>query len=159
MEKILDTGHTAILLNGVAGSWIRCRNGLRKGDPLSPYLFSIVADMLQRLIRTAWKSGSLAHPLSPDTPCPVLQYADDTLILCQASIEAAICLKQVLDDFALATGLAINFHKSCFIPMYTEECVSSAMTSILGCPISSFPQPYLGLPLSPTKLSASALPL
>ena len=30
------------------------------------------------------------------------------------------------------------------------------MASILGCPISSFPQPYLGLPLSPTKLPISA---
>jgi hypothetical protein len=75
MERILDTGHTAILLNGVPGCWIRCRNGLRQGDPLSPYLFIIVADVLQRLIRKAWDSGSLAHPLSPDTPCPLLQYA------------------------------------------------------------------------------------
>jgi hypothetical protein len=30
------------------------------------------------------------------------------------------------------------------------------MASSLGCPISSFPQPYLGLPLSPTKLPISA---
>ncbi|KAK1666525.1 hypothetical protein QYE76_054684 [Lolium multiflorum] len=94
MKKILDTGHTTILLNGVPGSWIRCRNSLRQGDPLSPYLFIIVADVLQRLIRKAWESGSLAHPLSFDTPCPVLQYADDTLILCQDSVEAADCLKQ-----------------------------------------------------------------
>jgi hypothetical protein len=33
---------------------------------------------------------------------------------------------------------------------------AAAMASTLGCPISSFPQPYIGLPLSPTKLPASA---
>jgi hypothetical protein len=71
-------------------------------------------------------------------------------------VEAATCLKRVLDDFALATGLAINFHKSCFIPMHTQAAVAADMASILGCPISSFPQTYLGLPLSPTKLPASA---
>nr|XP_051206603.1 uncharacterized protein LOC127321619 [Lolium perenne] len=156
MERILDTGHTAILLNGVPRCWIRCRNGLRQGDPLSPHLFIIVADVLQRLIRNAWASGTIAHPLSPDTPCPVLQCADDTLILCKASTEVAACLKQVLDDFALATGLIINFHKSCFIPMDVGSGDAASMATFLGCPISSFPQPYLGLPLSPTKLPASA---
>jgi hypothetical protein len=55
----------------------------------------------------------------------------------------------------LATGLAINFHKSCFIPMHVSDETSQAMAAALGCPISSFPQPYVGLPLSPTKLPAS----
>lgn len=156
MESILSTGHTAILLNGVPGDWIRCRNGLRQGDPLSPYLFIIVADVLQRLIRKAWRDGLLAHPLVDDVPCPVLQYADDTLILCKASTEAAACLKTILDDFASASSLAINFHKSCFIPMHVDPSDAALMASALGCHISSFPQPYLGLPLSPTKLPPSA---
>ncbi|XP_071674484.1 uncharacterized protein [Lolium perenne] len=73
MNHILATGHTAILLNGVPGCWIRCRNGLHQGDPLSPYLFIIVANVLQRMIRLAWQDGSLAHPLSAEVPCPVLQ--------------------------------------------------------------------------------------
>jgi hypothetical protein len=96
------------------------------------------------------------HPISPSTPCPVLQYADDTLILCKADPGATASLKKVLDDFAAATGLAINLHKSCFIPMNVCADSAAAMANELGCPISSFPQPYLGLPLSPTKLPASA---
>jgi hypothetical protein len=128
--------------------------GFSKATP-SPYLFIIIADVLQRLILLAWRDGLMCHPLSPDLSCPVLQYADDTLILCRANIDATHQLKNVLDNFALATGLAINFHKSCFIPMHVSDETSQAMAATLGCPISSFPQPYVGLPLSPTKLLAS----
>ena len=65
VQNILSTGKTAILLNGVPGPWIQCRCGLRQGDPFSPYLFIIVADVLQRLIAKAFQSNVLCHPLRP----------------------------------------------------------------------------------------------
>jgi hypothetical protein len=154
MERILRSGLTAVLLNGVPGDWIKCRNGLCQGDPLSPYLFIIVADVLQRLIRQPWGNGDLAHPLFTVTSCPVLQHADDILILCKATPSAAT-LKRVLDDFCGYHWTCDNFHKSCFIPMNVSTVDAAAMASMLGCPISSFPQPYLGLPVSPMKLPAS----
>lgn len=49
------------------------------GDPLSPYLFLLVADTLQRLIRQ--EAAGIRHPIIPDAGCLTLQYADDTLIV------------------------------------------------------------------------------
>ncbi|KAK1608688.1 hypothetical protein QYE76_032361 [Lolium multiflorum] len=46
-------------------------------------------------------SRSLSHPLAADIPCPVLQYADDTLILCKAASSAAACLRQIRDAACL----------------------------------------------------------
>lgn len=155
IQTLLSSGKTAVLLNGVPGHWINCKNGLRQGDPLSPYLFIIVADLLQRQILQAHNVDSFHHPLFHDRPPSVLQYADDTLIIAHASPEAAEVLKTILDDFALATGLAINFHKTTFVPLHTDPTVANAIASHLGCPVSSFPQTYLGLPLSHTKLPAS----
>ena len=64
-------------------------------------------------------------------------------------------LKKILDNFSLATGLAINFQKSTFVPLNVDTHTAAAMAVVLGCSLSSFPQTYLGLPLSPHKLRVS----
>lgn len=50
INDLLVTEITAILLNGCPDPWIDCKIGLQQGDPLSPYLFIIVPDVLHRLI-------------------------------------------------------------------------------------------------------------
>lgn len=80
-----------------------------------------------------------------------LEYADDTLILLCGDLHNLNSLKQILDDFATATGLVINYHKSMFIPMNLESTVAADMAGVFSCPISTFPQPYMGLPLSSGK--------
>lgn len=154
IRKILTTGKTVVWLNGVPGRWIECCRGLRQGDPISPYLFIIVADVLQRLIRKASEEGTLCHPVNPTLPCPVLQYADadDTLIIAKGDARSMGVLKGILDDFSAATGLTINFHKSTFVPVHVDEDEVLRMASGMGCAVSHFPQTYLGLPLSPHKL-------
>jgi hypothetical protein len=61
------------------------------------------------------------------------------------------------DDFTASTGLAINFHKSTFIPIHIEAGEAAALSYILECPIASFPKSYLGLSLSCKKLPPAAL--
>ena len=87
-RNLLYTGKAAVLLNGIPGTWIQCRNGLRQGDPASPYLFLIVADLLQHLIFQN-SEPALHHPIFTHLPPTILQYADDTLIIAAASPTAA----------------------------------------------------------------------
>jgi hypothetical protein len=82
----------------------------------------------------------------------VLQYADDTLIIIRAVPGHVENLKKVLDDFSAATGLTINFHKSTFVPVKVDNASAISMAAAFGCEVSTFPQTYLGLPLSPYKL-------
>jgi mannosylglycoprotein endo-beta-mannosidase len=69
MQMILESSRSAILVNGIPGPWIDCKRGLRQGDPLSPYLFLLVADVLQQQIR---QDPVLCHPLVDGAPCPML---------------------------------------------------------------------------------------
>jgi hypothetical protein len=94
----------------------------------------------------------LCHPLIDGAPCPILQYADDTLVIMRAHEPAAARLKLLLDQFAEATGLMINFHKSTLVPMHVDAEGVDRIQAALRCRIKGFPQTYLGLPLSAEKL-------
>jgi hypothetical protein len=71
----------------------------------------------------------------------------------KADVRAASRLKTLLDMFASATGLVINFHKSTLVPMHVFLDDLYAIQAALGCRVEGFPQTYLGLPLSCEKLT------
>ncbi|XP_066354713.1 uncharacterized protein [Miscanthus floridulus] len=91
-----------------------------------------------------------------NTSCPVLQYADDTLLLVRGELTDVQSLRTILDQFASATGLQINYAKSTAVPIYMDEETIVDCISALGCRREGFPQTYLGLPLSNSKLRLSA---
>ena len=96
--------------------------------------------------------GLLQHPIVDSLPCPVLQYADDTLLVVKADPDQLAHLKALLDQFSSFTGLHINYDKSTFVPIGVEPSLAAEMAQLFGCQVSSFPQTYLGLPLNSTKL-------
>lgn len=111
-------------------------------------MFLLVADVLQVLIKT---DGGVRHPMA-DGLCPVLQYADDMIILVKAELGDITRLKNLLDMFSLATGLAINYDKSTVTPLHLKDGALDWFLEILHCKVGTFPQTYLGLPLSNLKL-------
>jgi hypothetical protein len=116
-------------------------------------LFILVADVLQALIRS---DEQIRHPIVADSSCPVLQYADDTLLLIRGHLPDVQRLRTLLDQFAQATGLQINYAKSTAVPIHmVEEDVEQCILA-LGSRREGFPQTYLGLPLLTTKLRLSA---
>jgi hypothetical protein len=104
------------------------------------------------------QDGILRHPFVDDMPPLVLQYADDTLIILRADNGVAEQLKRILDYFATATGLVINFTKSTLVPMDVSDDGVDAADAAMGSTVEGFLQTYLGLPLSCEKLSLNAFP-
>ena len=94
--------------------------------------------------------------MDSDSPCAVLQYADDTLLVLRGDVADVQALKNILQAFSEATGLKINYSKSTLVPIHMDAGLAADCVTIMGCAHQSFPQNYLGLPLSASKLPVSA---
>lgn len=157
INSLLTSAKTSILLNGIPGPWIQIKRGLRQGDPLSPLLFLLIADILQKLIQKFTSEGLLKHPISSENNCPVMQYADDILIVVEGTLIQAQILREVLNAFAVTTGLQLNYSKSTFVPIALTDDEQNQISSVLGCSVAAFPQTYLGLPLTDSTLPRAAM--
>lgn len=82
---------------------------------------------------------------------PILQYADDTLLIMQVDARQLYCLKALLHSFAQSTGLRVNFLKSCLVPVNAPQDKVPHLSGVFGCSIGELPFTYLGIPLGTTK--------
>src|SRR4051812_28557275 len=82
VESFVSGGSVAIKVNDDVGNYFQTRKGLRQGDPASPILFNIVADMLATLVERAKLDGQISGviPHLVEDGLSILQYADDTIL-------------------------------------------------------------------------------
>jgi hypothetical protein len=92
VSHLLHTSMAQILINGKVGEKFKIQKGVRQ-DPLSPYLYILVANVLQQMIRKALGDEIVIHPIENGAPLPVLLYANDTLLILHGSVQHAIFAK------------------------------------------------------------------
>ncbi|XP_058763698.1 uncharacterized protein LOC131637124 [Vicia villosa] len=148
MELLVFKSDMSVVVNGSPTKEFAVKRGLRQGDPLSPFLFVLVAEALSRLVRKSSEIGEYENLLIKRR-CfvDILQFADDTLLIGEGSWKHVKALKVVLRAFELVSGLGINFHKSKLIGVNTSQHFLEAASLYLSCKMESNNFEFLGIPI------------
>ncbi|KAK2642977.1 hypothetical protein Ddye_024740 [Dipteronia dyeriana] len=92
---------------------------LRQGDPISPLFFNIAVEGLNVLLQRAQHLELIEGEGFEEDNVNIthLQFADDAILFLKPRMKFILIAKRVLRCFELASGLKINFHKSCVVQM------------------------------------------
>lgn len=161
ISQCLITPSYSIKINGKLEDFFLGKRGIRQGDPLSPYIFVICMEVLSRILDKAFKEKLIAfHPHCEKIGLTRLCFADNLIILSDASPHSLKGISQVLSQLYLVSGLQASYQKSelfcCMVPMSEQR----GLTNLLGLKLGKLPVKYLGVPLIAGKLNdANCQPL
>ena len=134
-----------IIVNGFLSRKIKIRSGVRQGCPLSPQIFTLVAELFnQNLIKDDKFEG---FEINKHHRVKIIAYADD-IGSPLVTVRAAERFFKILKLFELATASKVNITKTCFISCKLDGKVAQYLQK-LGYTIK---QPgsltkYLGVPI------------
>ncbi|XP_039158524.1 uncharacterized protein LOC120288534 [Eucalyptus grandis] len=143
----------SICLNGELHGFFASGRGIRQGDPMSPYIFTLVMEVFTGLLdrRTSrpefgffWrcKSTKLSH----------LFFADDVFLFFEATLASVGLLKDGIESFSNWSGLVPNLNKSEVFLLGGSSGLRNDILSMLGFQVGSLPFRYLGVPVISKRL-------
>ncbi|GJV29219.1 reverse transcriptase domain, reverse transcriptase zinc-binding domain protein [Tanacetum coccineum] len=104
----------SISINGSLHGHFKGKRGLRQGDPLSPYLFTLVMEvlmlMLQRRVRDS--NQFTYHRYCSKLDLINLCFADDLFLFAHGDVNSVMVIKEALDEFKCASSLIPSLPKS-----------------------------------------------
>ncbi|GKA24834.1 putative reverse transcriptase domain, reverse transcriptase zinc-binding domain protein, partial [Tanacetum coccineum] len=113
MECVSTTSYS-ICINGNLHGYFKGNRGLRQGDPLSLYLFTLIMEVLTLMLhRRVLDSGIFTyHMYCSRLDLINLCFADDLFIFTYGDVHSAGIIKEALDEFKNASGLTPSLPKS-----------------------------------------------
>ena len=108
--KLFQNGaESSILQNGFISEFFYLKRGCRQGDPISPYIFLLCAEILGQMVR---KNENIKGIKINNKEYKISQYADDTELLLDGSEKSLRNTLEMLYTFYNMSGLKINIEKT-----------------------------------------------
>ena len=107
--KVFEKRSFVVIVNGKPRSWFKGQGGSRQGD-LSPFLFSLVVDVLSRLESRGVDNGLVKGLFVGGERVLVshLQFADDIVFYLEPVVDSFVNIVSMLGFFKAISGLKIN---------------------------------------------------
>jgi len=157
IEELISHPSYSIVINGKPEGFFKGRRGIRQGDPLSPYLFTIVMEGFSRIFRQCMLEANDFgfHYGCEELELTHLCFADDLFVFTRGDVPSVEVLKRALHIFKVKSGLTPSLEKSDIFFGGVDNNTRVAIRECLPFREGTFPIRYLGVPLSPARLSNS----
>nr|GEY94103.1 reverse transcriptase domain-containing protein [Tanacetum cinerariifolium] len=101
-------------INGSLHGYFKDKRGLRQGDPLSPYLFMMVMEILTLMLKRRVRDSYLFtyHRYCSKMELINLCFADDLFLFAHGDPDSASVIMEALDEFKFASGHVPSLPKS-----------------------------------------------
>jgi len=143
----------SISLNGELHGFFPSSRGLRQGDPMSPYLFTLVMEVFSGILTScAEQPGFKFSWRCKATRLSHLFFADDVFLFCRADMASTLLLKDGLDTFAAWSGLKPNNSKSEVFLAGGSDDLKCQIKDTFGFVEGKLPVRYLGAPIISSRL-------
>nr|GEU59262.1 hypothetical protein [Tanacetum cinerariifolium] len=148
MECVTSTSFS-ININGLLHGYFNGKRGLHQGDPLSPYLFTLVMEILTLMIRRRVQSSDsfMYHRYCSKLEIVNLCFADDLFLFAHGDTSSTKVIMKALDEFKNVSGLTPSLPKSKAYFCNVLNHVKLSILQILPFEEDRLPVKYLGVPL------------
>ncbi|GJY88494.1 polypyrimidine tract-binding protein homolog 2 isoform X1 [Tanacetum coccineum] len=114
IKACVTSASYSISINGNIHGFFRGKRGIRQGDPLSPYLFTLVMEVFTMILkRRVLDSDSFRyHKHCEEMDIINLCFADDLFMFARGDVNSSRVIMEALDEFKLTSGLVPSIPKS-----------------------------------------------
>ncbi|WMV28797.1 hypothetical protein MTR67_022182 [Solanum verrucosum] len=148
--RLISNNWYSVLINGQFHGLFHSTRGVKQGDPISPTLFIIAAEVLSIGLNNLHKDDKFKGYGMPKWSPEInhLSYADDTILFCSGDRTSIIKMMRILRGYEKISGQLINKAKSAFyLHDETLLIVAIRLRKLSGIRQGNFPFIYLGCPV------------
>lgn len=144
----------SINVNGEMHGFVKGKRGLRLGDPMSPYLFTLVMEVLTLMLKRHIEDdgGFEFHVICHKQKIINICFADDLIMFARRNSKSAGILMDALNEFKDVSGLSPSLPNSMDFFCNISHLVKNEILSKMPFEEGKLPIKYVGVPLISLRL-------